>query len=205
MNDKFYNLPLEKQLSILNGAMAVFAKYGYKKAATDEIAACAGISKGLLFHYFGSKKALFLFLYSYAKDFLVAEMGRDYDRAETDFFKMLVNAQICKLAILKKHPDLMTFLSVAYIETDAAVKSDLGERNSDLLNFSRNIILTRADASKFRDGVSAERTLDMILWMSDGLMRSRTQQQLGNLEAVNDTYLECLAMLRQNLYKEEAL
>lgn len=49
MNDRFKELPEEKQMAILNAAMEVFAKYDYKKASTDLIAAKAGVSKGLLF------------------------------------------------------------------------------------------------------------------------------------------------------------
>ena len=52
MNDKFFSLPEEKQQSIINAAMEVFACYDYKHASTDLIASKAGISKGLLFYYF---------------------------------------------------------------------------------------------------------------------------------------------------------
>lgn len=51
MNDKFYNLPEEKQLLIINAAYKVFAKNSYKKAPMSEIAEEAQISKALLFHY----------------------------------------------------------------------------------------------------------------------------------------------------------
>ena len=37
-----------------------------KKASTDDIAAKAGISKGLLFYYFHNKKELYLYLLEYA-------------------------------------------------------------------------------------------------------------------------------------------
>ena len=59
MNEKFYELPEEKQLYVLNAAMEVFAEYEYKKASTDLIAAKAGVSKGLLFYYFHNKKSLY--------------------------------------------------------------------------------------------------------------------------------------------------
>lgn len=52
MNERFKELPEEKQRAVLNAAMEVFAKYDYKKASTDLIAAKAGVSKGLLFYYF---------------------------------------------------------------------------------------------------------------------------------------------------------
>lgn len=45
--------------SILQAATAVFAQYGLRAARTDDIAARAGVTRGLLFHYFPSKEHLF--------------------------------------------------------------------------------------------------------------------------------------------------
>ena len=205
MNDRFFELPAAKQTIILNGAMSVFAQYDYKKATTDEIVTRAGISKGLLFHYFGSKKALYLYAVSYAMQCLLDEMHKDFDTSETDFFRMLVNAQTIKIAILRKHPDLLTFLTNAYLESDAAVVAELDHQNNGVIVQSRNVILARADATKFKPGVSMEKTLDLILWMSEGLMRNRTRLTGYDLEAIDAEYLDCLEMLRQNLYREDVL
>ena len=66
MNDKFYNLPEEKQLLIINAAYKVFAKNSYKKAPMSEIAEEAQISKALLFHYFHNKLELYMYLWDNA-------------------------------------------------------------------------------------------------------------------------------------------
>lgn len=57
MEPAFEHLPREKQLRILNAAMKVFARNDYRHASTDDIAAQAGISKGLLFYYFHNKNS----------------------------------------------------------------------------------------------------------------------------------------------------
>ena len=59
MENKFLELPKEKQLRIINAGMEYFGQYGYKNAKTDDIATKAGISKGLLFYYFKNKKSFF--------------------------------------------------------------------------------------------------------------------------------------------------
>lgn len=43
---------------ILAAARKVFAQHGFSRATTDEIAREAGVSPGLIFHYFKSKKEL---------------------------------------------------------------------------------------------------------------------------------------------------
>ena len=205
MNEKFFALSPDKQNTILNSAMAEFAQYDYKKASTDAIILRAGISKGLLFHYFGSKKSLYLYLFQYAMQFLVTEMRKDVLPNETDFFALLENAQKSKIGIMRKHPDLFPFLTNAYIESDPAVAPTLSRENAGIMHQSREAILARADDSKFKDGVSMAQTLDMILWMSDGLMRDRIREAPYDLDAINDEYLSCLAILKQNLYKEAFL
>ena len=62
MNEKFFSLPIQKQEAMINAGFHVFSQYPYKKSPMNEIAAAAGISKSLLFHYFHNKKELYLFL-----------------------------------------------------------------------------------------------------------------------------------------------
>lgn len=205
MNQKFFDLPKEKQQLIINSALAVFSKYDYKKASTDEIVQLAGISKGLLFHYFESKKNLYLFLYEYATKLFVEQMSAFHNYTETDFFKILVDAQMCKIRILSIHPNIMLFIVKAYFENADIVKSDIEFNFNQLIYDSRNRFLQRADTAKFKNDVSPERILDIILWMSDGYMRSRTPKQLSNLEALNREFLDDLELLRQHFYKPEFL
>ena len=59
MNEKFFDLSREKQDRMINGALEVFAKNGYKHASTDDMVKAVDVSKGLWFHYFGSKAGLY--------------------------------------------------------------------------------------------------------------------------------------------------
>ncbi len=49
--------------AILESALHLFAEKGYSAATTDEIAARAGVSKGLVFTHFPTKKAILLAIY----------------------------------------------------------------------------------------------------------------------------------------------
>jgi AcrR family transcriptional regulator len=48
----------ERRLQIIHTALKVFAANGFKGASIKDIAAAAGISQGLMYHYFPSKEAL---------------------------------------------------------------------------------------------------------------------------------------------------
>ncbi|MFD6209493.1 TetR/AcrR family transcriptional regulator, partial [Peribacillus sp. NPDC060253] len=74
MFSKFLNMDKEKQDRIINAAIKEFAQKGYDNASTNEIVKEAGISKGLLFHYFQNKKQLYLFLYEHMIDILMEKI-----------------------------------------------------------------------------------------------------------------------------------
>ncbi len=70
MRENFFALEGEKRDRILAAALEVFGASGYRGGTTEEIAAKARISKGLLFHYFENKWGIFSFAYEYARRLL---------------------------------------------------------------------------------------------------------------------------------------
>lgn len=202
MNVKFFDLPSEKQNTIINAAMSVFAHNDYKRATTDDIIKKANISKGLLFYYFENKKGLYFYVYNYAEKFLITEMSKNYDQTETDFFEMLIKAQISKIKIMSFHPDLFGFLMKAYLEKNIEVKDCLNDKFKEIISSSSETILNRTDTKKFKNGVSAKKVLDIIIWTSEGFIRSRTTEQLQNLIQLNEEFIEYLQLMKQNFYKE---
>lgn len=49
----------ERRTALLQAAIAVFARYGYRKASMDEVARAAGLSRQGLYLHFPTKEALF--------------------------------------------------------------------------------------------------------------------------------------------------
>ena len=80
MNEKFFDLKKEKQDRMINASLKVFAMNGYAHASTDDIVREAGISKGLLFHYFVSKLGLYSFIYDYSIRYVILELTTGVDK-----------------------------------------------------------------------------------------------------------------------------
>jgi AcrR family transcriptional regulator len=59
----FGRLPREKQERIIDAAVEEFSEKGYRAASMNSLVRRAGISKGALFKYFGSKSILFGYIY----------------------------------------------------------------------------------------------------------------------------------------------
>ncbi|PVH28954.1 TetR family transcriptional regulator [Pararhodobacter oceanensis] len=68
----------DKQRAILQNAARVLAEQGMDKASMAQIAAQAGVSKALLYHYYASKDALiFDIIRSHLEDLVMAVEGAD--------------------------------------------------------------------------------------------------------------------------------
>jgi TetR/AcrR family acrAB operon transcriptional repressor len=50
---------MSSQERILDAAMEVFARYGYRRASMDQVAEAAGLTRQAVYHHFQSKEALF--------------------------------------------------------------------------------------------------------------------------------------------------
>ena len=106
MNEKFFDLKKEKQDRMINASLKIFALNGYRHASTDDIVAEAGISKGLLFHYFVNKLGLYTFLYDYSVRFMLLELSGCAGGEKEDFFELIRKRENAKMQVLKNYPSL---------------------------------------------------------------------------------------------------
>lgn len=169
MDEKFFDLKKEKQDRILNAALKIFAIYGYSYGSTETIVKEAGISKGLLFHYFGTKQALYLFLYNYSLKFLQLELKGNVSRTETDYFQLRRQVLMGETAVMQQYPYMTAFLEMAEEEKDPEV----AEISEDQKTYHEVLarIMERADLSGFREDVDIQVVEDLIHFTEDNIMR----------------------------------
>lgn len=204
MNEKFKQLPEEKQLAIFNAAMEIFAKNDYKKASTDDIAAKAGISKGLLFYYFHNKKTLYLETYDYVIRVGRAAIDDPHLFEITDFFELLTYATEKKLQIMTKMPYLYDFSLRTFYSEKEEISAPLKEKMSSDIAAIYQIYFKNIDRSKFVDGVDPMQVLNMLTWMSDGYIHLQQFTAEGlTLESMMRAFSSWVQLLKKASYKEE--
>jgi TetR/AcrR family transcriptional regulator len=164
MFSKFLSLDSEKQDRIINAAIKEFAQKGYDSASTNEIVKEAGISKGLLFHYFQSKKQLFFFLFDYCYNLVADEFFKKVDLTERDFFKRVRQAVHIKMDLQSKYPDILTFIQEAFMQDSPEIKVEFDKKKQELNAVNTGIIYDGIDLSKFRDDVDPQKILKIISW-----------------------------------------
>lgn len=197
----FFNIDQAKQDTIINAALYTFGKNNYKKAYMSDIAAKAGVSKALLFHYFATKKNLYLFLNNFCRDIIAQSITENLD-TETDVFKKILLAQKVKIEITGRFPYIYLFLKSVYFETDPVVR-ELDKKKQVLSSFSS--LMKNADYSKFKDTIEPEKITKLLAWFSDGFANDIARRDDFNIDEICNEFNTYLELLRTNMYKTEYL
>ena len=201
MNEKFFDLKKEKQDRMINAALKVFASNGYKHANTDEIVAEAGISKGLLFHYFGSKLGLYTFLYDYSTRFMKLELTTGVLSSAHDYFEIRKQIEFAKMQVLRNYPYMQRFLESC---TSENVKEALmaTERQRSVLSDVYAVLKNQSDRSLFVPDISYERLDAMLDYTISGLMNAHFRDASFQPEMLYEEVVSYLDMMKRIAYKK---
>lgn len=99
------NIP-SKQDKILQSALELFVEFGFHGTPTSKIAKEAGVSNGILFHYFKTKEELIITLYVNIKEEILTIMTQQNNKSndvEKSIKESLVNIIIWALENKKKY------------------------------------------------------------------------------------------------------
>ncbi|MCR4806893.1 MAG: TetR/AcrR family transcriptional regulator [Lachnospiraceae bacterium] len=203
MNPKFFDVKKEKQDAIINAALKVFAENGYRKASTDVIVKEAGISKGLLFHYFISKQGVYEFIYDYSVKYMMLELNNAVNKKETDFFAIQRMIEACRTRVMKNYPYMQQFLTGVKYETHADALKVIGQ-SENAIEDTYNSIYKKVDMQRFQGGVDLKKVIKMIGWMSDGYIKDKFLEGTPDLDEMNAEFAGYLAMLRGQFYGKVA-
>lgn len=122
----FEKLPEEKRKRIIDASIGEFADHGYDRASTDAITNRAGISKGLLFHYFKSKKNLYLYLVGHVAELLTKKTKEEIGKLDTgDFFDSIKAIALAKQKVGLLHERETRFIMKAFADPPPAVRREI--------------------------------------------------------------------------------
>ena len=194
---KFLSLPQEKQNRIVDAAMNLFGEVGYKKAYISEIAAAAGISKALVFHYFGSKKGLYSYLVYYTGKIIMTEAQHERDTLNKDFFERVIITIKFRLSIKSRYPAMNAFIESVYNENESEVESDIERLKAIATDMHSKVELRADEAGKLKEGIDPMQLVSLVEKYTEGVVCG-----WSNSLSVDDTISEvtgCLNILKNNL------
>jgi TetR/AcrR family transcriptional regulator len=214
----FEKQPQEKKDLIIKVAIEEFVKNGYEKASTDVITRRAGISKGILFHYFKSKKNLYLYLVNYVKDFLTELAMEELKKIQSDdFFERIKEIVLLKQKLTVRYLQETQFITDAFTNPPVAVKKEMEEivnkhyepyQGDFLLKYIyiKDLIQTE----KLREDISVDTVISMTMCIVDQLSnkymtiyKNKQMDIMSGMETLIKELNEYLKIMKYGIYKPE--
>lgn len=140
------NKNIEKKHMIIAAGIEEFSRKSYYDASTDAIVQGCKISKGLLFHYFGSKKEFYLYCLSISLERLMEPTAVP----EGKFYDILFGIMNQKLQVCAKYPRETKFVNMASRETSSDVakgKEDIFAKYASQTHAASSVIMKQALAT----------------------------------------------------------
>lgn len=201
MNGKFFDLKREKQDRMINAALKVFAQNGYRHASTDDIVREAAISKGLLFHYFGSKLGTYTFVYDYSVRYMILELKSAVSEQEKDPFEIWKQVEQAKLQALRRYPYMQQFLNRSMSEDVGEALLACEEMRNTLLKTCGSL-KERMDFSGLPAGIDGEKLCRMVDFTLKGIMAERFWDASFHPDMLYQENLEYINMVKQLVSRE---
>ena len=196
MNGKFFDLKKEKQDRMINAALKVFAINGYRHASTDDIVREAGISKGLLFHYFVNKLGVYQFVNDYSVRYMALELSTYVNSKEKDLFEIVKQTQGARLNAMRGYPYMQQFLARAAIEDMSEVLEIIGDKR-DILTNAYQEIYQRIRFDQVPRTVDGRKLFRLMNHAAEGLITEHFQDNSFQADMVLQEIIEYVEMIRK--------
>lgn len=179
MDDVYQRVPDDKREKIFQATMNEFTLHSYDKASTNQIIQDAGISKGLLFHYFQSKKELYLATFDRCLNRFMERFSPFLQDLPTDFFDRLLYLRKAKLSLFYEEPPVYTFLITAYEEIQRRFPEAFYKRIDSLVKMNMPLFLESLDLTSFRTDIDHQKAIELIHLGFEALGQQMMKQALS--------------------------
>lgn len=162
-----------KKNKILDAALQIFVKKGYAETRMDDIVKDSGVSKGAIYHYYSSKKDLFLDLINFWEEFYFPNILDKKYRNKKAAGKL---REIAKDVILTFKDKKYVFLAELEIWSlanhDEAVRSRTKKLYTNLIKLFSSIIKEGIENKEFKKinvniaALSIMTSLQGVIWFS---------------------------------------
>lgn len=162
MYKTFENLEQSRKDRILQVCIEEFARNGYEKASTNTIVKRLGISKGLLFLYFKSKKNLFLYLVEHISRSLTDEFLKSFAADGALSLNEFDNLGEFYFKIFREKPDTFLFMLEALLISQPELREEIDSRHG----LAHEYILEKINMDNIRKDVEPQMIIDLLHMVS---------------------------------------
>jgi AcrR family transcriptional regulator len=164
----------QKRQRVILASIEEFAK-GYEVASTNEIVRKAGISKGLLFHYFGNKKSLYMSVFTEVVQQTAEALFSRVGELPGDVIERMIRLALTKLELYREDPKAWLFLADAVSNPPDELKQEIRSVQAELTHAGMETFLASLDFAGLRSDVKPAQLLKFVQLLLKGL----EQEYLG--------------------------
>lgn len=201
MEDVLARMKEDKRIRFINSAMKEFGANSFEKASTNVIVKEAGISKGLLYHYFDSKESLFEYLLVFAVKSMGVAIVDQVEWDKGDLIDRMYKIIEIKMEIVGQYPYMLDFGKIMYENRSIEdMKKIIDAHLPDLYSkvYSHNI-----DFTLFKEHLDVTRVIKMIQFFLDGYaeqMVHKFKTVISSVQELDEEVRELKKYL--DMYKE---
>jgi len=158
---------------ILEAALHVFVKSGYSKTTMDDIVAKSGHSKGAIYHYYRSKKELFLALIDYWENYFFKNIiNKDLSNHNPDELLRDITLDVIKTFKSSKHIFLAELEFWSLSNHDLDIRKKTTQLYAKLIELFKTIISKGVKAGLYKKidldvaSLSVMTALQGVIWFS---------------------------------------
>lgn len=181
-------LKLYDRERILDACFEVFARHGYANTSVSMLAEAAGISKGLIFYHFKSKKELYLSIVDRCIEKGKMEMGIDEILENEDFFSAKEKISVAKFHYYKERPGLLKIMRETFYETPDELKKELEEKYGELQARNEKMWRRLFEKVPLKEGVDRDQAFRLITLVLEHF-ENKYLTDLEKNQTLDETYL----------------
>lgn len=165
-----------RRSAIWEACLEEFSEKGYDRASTNSIAERAGVSKGLLFHYFKNKQQLYRELVEWCmsevETYVLAKIPEGRGFVET-----MVSLAEVKMQFYKDNPRHFSLIVQAFYNPPEHHRDEIQKIHGKMVARGREIVRQLLALLPMAPETDPERALDMVMAIS-GLVEARHSGRL---------------------------
>lgn len=208
MENRLSYLDEKKRIKIINSAMEEFSNNTYDKASTNRIVEKAGISKGSLFNYFGSKEKLYKDLEIFSIKEMAEAIVEKLNWKEPDILIRVKEIVTIKMEVLQKYPHLLGFSKrIAANKSIEELKEIYEEYVPDIYE---KIYYKNIDFTLFREDIEINEVMNILIWtfekLGENYLKKINAGEKVNIDEISEEANRYIKVLREGFYRwEEAV
>jgi len=194
-----------KRKALINAALLEFGNNSYEKASTNVIVKSAGISKGLLYHYFKNKEELYNYLETFLYENYVVDVIDHIDFNKSDILERITQTVEYKMSTFEEYPGILAFSKSFYAGKN--IEDLKAKVETYVPGYYQRFFSENVDYSLFRSDIDFKKALQMAQWIlekfSDQYVMKWEMTGVYDSKEMYEELKGYLLMLRKLFYKQD--